>query len=621
MSKNHMRLKLPMSFYRLLKVTSFWRNNYLILREFKHFRRVAILAVIFSLLAAVFEGITIGFITQFLRTFTNPEAPPLQTGIRWFDVWFLGINTSAFSQLYRVSILIFLTVWLRSSFVYLGNFHTKLAELNLADRLRKQIFEQLQRLSLSYFSKKRSGELINIISSEVYYIRQACGVASAFIAKGFTLLVYLVAMLWLSWQLTIMSILIFSLLAVGLSRLVKWVRETSFEISKAGGHFISISMEFISGIRTVQAFATQDFERRRFYNASAEVMRANTKSVAASSLVQPVSEGVSTTILLIILVVAITVFVKNGSLEIDSLLTFLFVLLRLAPVVSQMNGIWSQLNSFQGPMVTVKELLKTEDKTYLQNGKVTFLGLKQAIEFVSVDFGYDASDLVLHDITLTIKQGQMTALVGASGAGKTTLVDLIPRFYEATQGKILIDGVNIRKFEVNSLRRKLAIVSQDTFIFNTSVWNNIAYGTEGADEAAILEAAQQANALEFILDMPEGFETQLGDRGVRLSGGQRQRIAIARALLRNPEILILDEATSALDSVSERLIQESLEKLAVGRTVIAIAHRLSTIIRADKVVVLEQGHIVEQGGYQELLERRGKLWKYHQMQYELGQVG
>ncbi|HEY9708750.1 MAG TPA: ATP-binding cassette domain-containing protein, partial [Oculatellaceae cyanobacterium] len=229
----------------------------------------------------------------------------------------------------------------------------------------------------------------------------------------------------------------------------------------------------------------------------------------------------------------------------------------------------------------------------------------------------EASSLILQDITLTIERGQTTALVGASGAGKTTLADLIPRFYDPTQGQVLIDGVDLQKFEINSLRRKMAVVSQDTFIFNTSVRNNIAYGTQGASEEAILEAARLANALEFIQEMPEGFETQLGDRGVRLSGGQRQRIAIARALLRSPEILILDEATSALDSVSERLIQESLEKLAVGRTVIAIAHRLSTIAQADKVVVLEHGHIVEQGKYQELLEQRGKLWKYHQMQHEL----
>jgi ABC-type multidrug transport system fused ATPase/permease subunit len=208
--------------------------------------------------------------------------------------------------------------------------------------------------------------------------------------------------------------------------------------------------------------------------------------------------------------------------------------------------------------------------------------------------------------------------VGASGAGKTTLADLIMRFYDPIIGEVLIDGVDLRHIEINSLRGKLAMVSQDTFIFNTTVRNNIAYGTNDATEPKIMEAAQLANALEFIQEMPEGFETILGDRGVRLSGGQRQRIAIARALLRNPEILILDEATSALDSVSERLIQDSIEQLTVGRTVIAIAHRLSTIARADQVVVLEQGRIVEQGKYQELLKQRGRLWKYHQMQHESG---
>jgi subfamily B ATP-binding cassette protein MsbA len=287
---------------------------------------------------------------------------------------------------------------------------------------------------------------------------------------------------------------------------------------------------------------------------------------------------------------------------------------RLVPIIQDVNGTRAVISSLHGSAENIKELLRTDNKTYFKNGKIEFSGLKRSIEFIDVDFGYDTKNLVLKNITLSIERGKMTALVGASGAGKTTLADLIPRFYDPTQGKVLIDGIDLRQFEINSLRQKLAIVSQDTFIFNTSVRNNIVYGKEGATEQEIQEAARLANALEFIQDMPEGFETQLGDRGVRLSGGQRQRIAIARALLRNPEILILDEATSALDSVSERLIQESIEKLSVGRTVIAIAHRLINIMRADKVVVLEQGEIVEQGTYNELLALRGKLWDYHQIQ-------
>jgi ATP-binding cassette, subfamily B, bacterial MsbA len=211
--------------------------------------------------------------------------------------------------------------------------------------------------------------------------------------------------------------------------------------------------------------------------------------------------------------------------------------------------------------------------------------------------------------------------VGESGGGKSTLADLIPRFHDPIEGKVLIDGVDSREFEINSLRRKMAVVSQKTFIFNTSVANNIAYGTPGATDAEIREAARLANALEFIEKLPQGFDTVLGADGVQLSGGQQQRIAIARALVRNPEILVLDEPTSALDSITEQVIQELLEKFTVGRTVIAIAHRLSTIAKADKVVVLEKGRIVEQGKYQELLQLRGKFWKYYQTQNEVGQAG
>jgi subfamily B ATP-binding cassette protein MsbA len=452
-------------------------------------------------------------------------------------------------------------------------------------------------------------------------IMQAFNFVSVIMTKFTILFVYIISMLLLSWQLTIVSILLFSLVSVGISSLLGRVREASFERTRAAKWYTSISLEYIHGIRTVQAFAAYNFERKRFDEANSNFLKATTKSVSISSLIEPLSEGVATAILVGMLLLAFTVLIPSGQLQVSSLLTFLFVLLRIMPLRRQIDGARVQLSNCQGSFNNIKELLRVDDKPLFHNGKKTFVGLKQKVEFVGVNFGYDSDEIVLHDINLTIEKGKMTALVGASGAGKSTLADLIPRFYDPTHGKVLIDGVDLREFNVYSFRSKLSVVSQDTYIFNTSVRDNIAYALEDADDATVIEAAQLANALEFIQDLPQGFDTQLGDRGVRLSGGQRQRIAIARALLRNPEILILDEATSALDSVSERLIQQSLEKLAVGRTVIAIAHRLSTIVRADKVVVLEQGRIIEQGGYQELLDQRGELWKYHQMQHEYSQAG
>ncbi|MBD2138025.1 ABC transporter ATP-binding protein [Anabaena sp. FACHB-1237] len=600
-----------------LKASQFWQNNYLILREFKHFRKMAILALIFTFLAATFEGVSIGFLLSFLQNLTTPDAQPMQIGIGWFDHWILGVHTSATSRLYRISILILLSAWMRAAFNYFAQVYTELAQLHFCDRLRKQIFEQLQSVSLSYFTKTRSGELINTITTEIEKVKQIFGSFAFVFTRVLTAFVYLTTMFVLSWQLTIITFLLFTLLAVGLSNLNARVRESSFDTSIANGNFTSRAIEFINGIRTIHAYGTQEFERQRYYKASNEIVKSSTKVVIIWTLVKPIAETVATSILIGMILLAFTQFVSHGRLQVGSLLTFFFVLFRLVPFIQDINGTRAFISSLHGSGDNIKNLVRSDNKKYFENGSLLFPGFKRSIDLISVDFGYNDEQRILHDITLSIEKGKMTALVGASGAGKTTLADLIPRFHDATEGNIYIDEIDIRKFDINSLRQKIAVVSQDTFIFNTSIWRNIAYGTANATELEIKEAAKLANALEFILEMPEGFQTQLGDRGVRLSGGQRQRIAIARALLKNPEILILDEATSALDSVSERLIQESLENLSMGRTVIAIAHRLSTIAKADKVVVLEQGRIVEQGKYQELLEQKGKLWQYHQMQYQM----
>ncbi|MDF5726361.1 MAG: ABC transporter ATP-binding protein [Rhizonema sp. PD37] len=604
----------------VVKTTSFWQNNRLILQEFKHFRRIAILAVIFSFLAATFEGVTIGFLMSFLQSLANPNAAPIKTGVSWINTNILGINASPVSRLIRISVLILLSTWMRAGFNYFAQIYTEFSQLHLSDRLRKKVFEQLQSLPLSYYNKSRSGELINTITTEIERLKQGFSGSAFIFTRGLTIIVYLISMVVISWQLTIITILLFSLIAVGFKTLNGRVREASFSTSIANGNFTSTAIEFISGIRTVQTFGTQEFERKRYYAASDQIVSTSEKVTLIWTLVKPIAEGISTTVIIGMIILSFTNVISSKTPEIGPLLTFFFVLFRLVPIAQDVNGTLTYLNTLLGSAENIKEIIRTDNKTYFQNGTIDFKGLKQSIDLVSIDFGYDPSYLVINNVTLSIERGKMTALVGASGAGKTTLADLIPRFYDPTEGKVFFDGIDARQFEINSLRHKIAVVSQDTFIFNTSVLNNIAYGTPEATEAEIREAAKLANALEFILDMPEGMETRLGDRGVRLSGGQRQRIAIARALLRNPDILILDEATSALDSVTERLIQESLEKLSVGRTVIAIAHRLSTIAQADKVVVLEQGSIVEQGMYQELLERRGKLWEYHKTQYEVDQV-
>jgi subfamily B ATP-binding cassette protein MsbA len=293
------------------------------------------------------------------------------------------------------------------------------------------------------------------------------------------------------------------------------------------------------------------------------------------------------------------------------------MLYRLQPQVQQLDNHRTALQAFTGSVDEVLNFLDCQDKTYIQSGSMPFWHLQSGIAFKQVNFVYSAeSKTALQDISMQIPCNQTTALVGPSGAGKSTLVNLICRFYDVTSGEILVDGQPLPRLDLRAWRDRIAIVSQDIFIFNATIAENIAYGRRDASRAEIIAAAQQANAHEFISQMPQGYDTPVGDRGVRLSGGQRQRIALARAIIRNPEILILDEATNALDSISESIIQDALEKLSHDRTVIIIAHRLSTIEFANQVIVLENGQIVEQGKLSELIERQGLLHRLYQLQYK-----
>jgi subfamily B ATP-binding cassette protein MsbA len=587
---------------------------------FKSFRKywpLAALTVGFSLLRAGAEVFSIGMLIPFLQTLSGEGAGAFQTGVAWIDQHVLAVNGTKVERMYRICGIILVATWMRSVFGYLGGWHGTKTRARVVEDLRMRVVDQLQAVSLRFFSTTRSGELINSLRGEMGRVASMLAVLIGVTQQGLMIAAYLTFMFAVSWSLSLLVLVFFGLLAVGLTRLIQTVREHGEKMTEANGRYTSTTSEFIDGIRTVTAYNMQSFERKRLREAARGVADTVIATTQRSLAVRPLSQGVVSTLLIVVVVVAVQFFVLSGALTMAPLLAFLFAMFRLMPAVHQLNNQRGQWAQDRGALDNVADLLRRDDKPYLEEGSREAAPLKEGITFRNVDFAYEPGEPVLNDVNLVIPRGETTALVGATGAGKSTLADLVPRFYDPTEGQVLYDGVDMRAFKVRSLRARMAVVSQDTYIFNDTVEANIGYGDPEASFEQIVEVADRANALGFVGNMKEGFGTVLGERGVKLSGGQRQRVAIARALLRDPEILILDEATSALDSVTEKQVQESLEKLMEGRTVIAIAHRLSTVEDADQVVVLEEGRIVEQGGYQELLERRGQLWEYHSVQYQM----
>ena len=604
-----------MNFRSLVKRT-ISRPSRILLGVFRKYWYYLLITLCFAILAAVCEGFSIGLLIPFLRNIGD-SGEAFSTGIYFIDHYILGVDKSQIERLYRICGIILLASWGRSGFAYLSEAFATVACVKYVMELRARVVDQLLAVSLSYYSSTKTGELINSLTTEISRVIQSFQIINIFLIRGTLMLVYIGFMFLVSWELSLIILTFFIILSLTLTRLLKAIQHGGKKVTKAAGQFTTALTELINGIRTIAAFSTQNYERGRMGNAINGLADAMIKNGWQRLKVGPLSQGFVSTILIGIILVATQYYVLPGKLDIALLLAFLFALLRMMPLINELNkqrGMWASL---RGSLLNVADLLRTDNKPYLADGDEVVKDLKKAIVFEDVTFGYGDGSTVLANVDISIDCGKTTAIIGASGAGKSTLVDLIPRFHDPVSGRVLWDDMDLLDASVDSLRQKIAVVSQSTFIFNETVWANIAYGLEDIPQEKIYEAARRANALDFIEKMEEGFDTVLGDRGVRLSGGQRQRVAIARAILRDPDILILDEATSALDSVSERLVQQSLEELMRGRTVIAIAHRLSTIENADKVVVLEKGEVVEQGSYEELLERKGKLWEYHALQYQL----
>lgn len=570
---------------------------------------------LFSLAAAVAEGFSIGLLIPFLQTFSD-SASQFSTGIAFIDTHLLGVGASQASRLARICGLILIATWMRSLFGYLSGLYAVICRARVTEELRLEIVDQLQAVAMKFYAKAKDGETLNSLTVEIGRLTSALAVIFGGITQVAMFAIYVALMFWISWELSLVVVVVFILLSLALTRIISSVKRKGEEITRASGHFTSIITEFVSAARTIKLYNQQEHERQRVGSTIHHLADILIDTMKKAHLVQPISQAVVGTLLILVVFFAVLYFVIPGKLDIAFLLAFLFALFRLMPTVHQLNTLRGEWAKNHGAIANIRTLLDRSDKPYLENGTRIAPPLRSEITFDTVSFCYDPPQRVLHDINLRIESGKTTALVGGSGAGKTTLVDLLPRLYDPDEGAILWDGVDLREFDVSSIRQRIAVVSQSAFMFNDTVAANISYGSREATREDIERAARDANAIDFILEMEDGFETTLGDRGVRLSGGQRQRIAIARAMLRDPEILILDEATSNLDSISEQLVQQSLERLMEGRTVVAIAHRLSTIENADWVVVLEDGRVVEQGPYEALLERKGHLWNYHSIQFQ-----
>ncbi|MFP5271727.1 ABC transporter ATP-binding protein [Coleofasciculus sp.] len=503
----------------------------------------------------------------------------------------------------------------------ISNYASTLASSSLRRRitcdLREAGVKLLLDVDIDFYSRMKVGDLVNRLGTE---IGRAAGEVSTLLNMMVTVtnaLVFLALLLALSWQLTLASTVLVAIVAVVNQYSISRAKIFGKQLSSLSKAYSIAVLETLSGIRLVKSTGNDEREYQRIRKLIRDREKADFQSQANNAAIGPVGEVTSIIGLLGIVFMGRIFFASQIEALSAVLLSFLVLLQRLLPLISQLNKARGSLANSSASVEVAHDFLRQDNKPFMNPGSQSYHPLKEGIHFHELSFAYPTqpNKLILKDVDLYLPHGTTLALVGSSGAGKSTLADLLPRFYDPIEGSITLDGIDLREFDIKSLRNNMGIVSQDTFLFNTSVHDNIAYARPDASEKDVIEAARRANALEFIEQLPKGFKTMIGDRGVLLSGGQRQRLAIARALLQNPDILILDEATSALDTVSERLVQEALEELSRDRTTLVIAHRLSTVQNADQIAVLEKGCVMEVGKHDELLRKGGYYARLYQMQF------
>jgi len=515
--------------------------------------------------------------------------------------------------LYLPAALVLITV-LKGGAAYARDYFMGYVGQKIVNDIRDQLYAHIASLSFSYFTRTPTGVIISRIINDVNLVQGAITKAPSSLLQGiFTMIGLTGYILYLNWRLALFSIIVLPLAGVALSKFSKRFRKASTSMQEQIGVLTTHLHETIGGIRIVKAFGMEAYESRRFTEKNHALFNSLMRSIKTGAISHPVMEVIS--ILGTSLVILFGLYaIVAGTMTVGDFFSFMAALVFFYRPLRDLNGVNNAVQDGMAAAKRIFEVLDTEPEIRDRRGAVDTSREFKTIEFRNLSFKYE-EEPVLKDIDLAVKAGETIAIVGRSGGGKTTLVNLIPRFYDVTGGAILIDGRDVRDLSLGSLRSLSAIVTQQTILFNDTVRNNIAYGNTARPFDDVLRAARSAFADDFIRTLPEGYDTVIGESGVKLSGGQRQRIAIARALLKDAPVLILDEATSSLDTQSEREVQKALDTLMAGRTSFVIAHRLSTIMNADRIIVLKDGRIIEQGGHGELLERGGEYKNLYEQQF------
>ena len=522
-------------------------------------------------------------------------------------------------MLNMISASIVVIFFLRGIFLYGQNYLMSWVGQRVIIDIRGEVFRKLQRLSMSFYDRNKTGTIMSYVTNDVSALQGAMVDNTVeLVTESIILIGSVCAMIYLDWKLTLFTILTFPVVLFFMNFFGKKIRRSGGQIQEAAADITSVLQESVSSARVVKSFVREQYEIERFERENEANLKANLKNAKYMATLTPTIEFVAALGVTMILWYGGN-NVIDGETTAGSLVAFLAYAVNISNPIKRITRTTGTIPRALAAAQRVFDVLDLPEEVHDLPDAKELPAVTGSVRFEHVSFSYNAGDEILHDLSFEAKPGQAVGLVGPSGAGKSTIASLLPRFYDCVGGTIRIDGKDIKHVTLDSLRNQVGIVPQETILFNGSVYDNILYGRLDATKEEIESAAKAANAHDFIMELPEGYNTKLGDRGVNISGGQRQRIAIARAILKDPRILVLDEATSALDTESERVVQEALNRLMVGRTSIIIAHRLSTIKNADRILVLDKGKLVEDGTHDELMEKNGLYAHLYQIQYRNNQ--